>query len=83
MSQAALLIITDHPEAAWPGSSWKIEIPGTGNGQHFGLFTAAVAAQWVIYHLAIAKGLNPDINCHDQHPELGDIFEYFFPPGTH
>jgi len=83
MSEAALLIITDHPQAGWPQSSWIIEIPETGDGQHFGLFPAAIAAQWVMYYLAIAKGLNPDINGHDQHPELGDIFMYFFPPGTH
>ena len=30
-----------------------------------------------MYYLAIEKGFNPDINGHDQHPELGDIFEYF------
>jgi glutamine---fructose-6-phosphate transaminase (isomerizing) len=83
MSKAALLVITDHAEASWPETAWKIEIPDTGDGQHFGFFPAAVAAQWVMYYLAIAKGFNPDINGHDQHPELGDIFEYFFPPGTH
>jgi glucosamine--fructose-6-phosphate aminotransferase (isomerizing) len=83
MSKAALLVITNHPEAAWPDTAWKIEVPELDDGQHFGFFTTAVAAQWVMYYLAIAKGFNPDINGHDQHPELGDIFEFFFPPGTH
>jgi len=83
MSDAALLIITDQLDAGWPQKSWKIEIPDTGDGQHFGFIPAAIAAQWVMYYLAIAKGYNPDINGHDQHPELGDIFEFFFPPGTH
>jgi glucosamine 6-phosphate synthetase-like amidotransferase/phosphosugar isomerase protein len=83
MSEAALLIITDHIDAAWPQKSQLIEVPKIGNGQHFGLFPAAIAAQWVMYYLAIGKGQNPDINGHDKHPELGDIFEFFFPPGTH
>ena len=83
MSQAALLVITGQPEAAWHPTAWKIAIPRLDGAQHFGFLASAVAAQWVMYYLAIAKGFNPDINGHDQHPELGDIFEYFFPPGTH
>ena len=83
MSQAALLVITDHAEASWPASATIITIPDSGDGQHFGFIPAAIAAQWVMYYLAIAKGQNPDINGHDKHPELGDIFEFFFPPGTH
>ena len=83
MSQAALLVITDHAESSWPASATIITIPDSGDGQHFGFIPAAIAAQWVMYYLAIAKGQNPDINGHDKHPELGDIFEFFFPPGTH
>jgi glucosamine 6-phosphate synthetase-like amidotransferase/phosphosugar isomerase protein len=83
MSQAALLVLTDHAEASWPGKAAIIEVPDTGDGQHFGIFPTAIAAQWVMYYLAMAKGLNPDINGHDIHPELGDIFTFFFPPGTH
>lgn len=83
LSEAALLVITDRAQADWPQNSWVIELPAIEDGQHFGMYPAAIAAQWVMYYLALEKGLNPDINGHDQHPELGDIFEYFFPPGTH
>lgn len=83
ISEAQLLVITDRTDAAWPAGATLIPIPHLENAQQFGLFPAAVGAQFVMYFLAIAKGLNPDINGQDLHPELGDIFQFFFPPGTH
>jgi glucosamine--fructose-6-phosphate aminotransferase (isomerizing) len=83
MSGAALVVITDHVEAGWPEKAWKMELPSVERGGQLGLFPAAVAAQTLMYFLAIAKGLNPDINGNDIRPELGDIYAYFFPPGTH
>ena len=41
MSEAALLVITDHAEAGWPRSAWEIAIPRR-DGRHFGVFPAAM-----------------------------------------
>jgi glucosamine 6-phosphate synthetase-like amidotransferase/phosphosugar isomerase protein len=82
LSEAALVIITDRLDASWPQTAWIIEVP-TVYPQPLCLFPTAVAAQHLLYFLAIAKGMNPDINGQDFHPELGDIYEFFFPPGTH
>jgi glucosamine--fructose-6-phosphate aminotransferase (isomerizing) len=83
MSEAALVILTDQVDAGWPEKARKIELPHLDNSRYLGLFPAAVAAQNLMYFLAIEKGMNPDINCQDFHPELGEIFDFFFPPGTH
>lgn len=83
MSEAALVILTDQVDAGWPENAWKVELPHLENSYYLGLFPTAVAAQNLMYFLAIEKGLNPDINCQDFYPELGEIFDFFFPPGTH
>jgi len=83
LSQASLVVITDRLEAGWPQNARVIGLPKLENPQQLGLFTAAVAAQHLMYYLAIAKGLNPDVNSQNIHPELGDIYQYFFPPGSH
>ncbi len=83
LSEAQLVVITDRRDAAWPQKARTIGVPRLENAQQFGLFPAAIAAQFLMYFLAIEKGLNPDVNTQDLHPELGDIFQYFFPPGTH
>lgn len=67
----------------WPGTAQKLALPDLKNMQQLGLFPAAAAAQLLMYFLAIGKGMNPDINGRDIHPELGDIHDFFFPPGTH
>jgi glucosamine--fructose-6-phosphate aminotransferase (isomerizing) len=82
-SQANIVVITDHPEANWPEMASIMSLPAIENSQLFGLFPAAVAAQYLFYYLALKKGLNPDVNLEDRHPELGDIYAFFFPPGTH
>jgi fructoselysine-6-P-deglycase FrlB-like protein len=83
LSDAQLLVLTDCPGAAWPQKARVIALPRLENAQQMGLFPAAVAAQYVMYYLAIAKGLNPDVNLQDRRPELADIYQIFFPPGTH
>jgi glutamine---fructose-6-phosphate transaminase (isomerizing) len=83
ISDARLVIITDKPEAGWPAKALKINLPEIPNPQIFGQFPAAAAAQYLFYYLAIHKGKNPDVNSEDTNPELGEIYAYFFPPGTH
>ena len=83
MGRAPFVVITNRPDAAWSKASHVIGLPNTANMQQFGVFPAAVVAQFLMYYLAIAKGMNPDINGHDFRPYLGDVYEYFFPAGTH
>jgi glutamine---fructose-6-phosphate transaminase (isomerizing) len=82
-SNVNLIVITDHVEAGWPEKAHTFSIPRTENSSLFGQFPAAMAAQYLLYNLALRKGLNPDVNLEDTHPELGDIYAFFFPPGTH
>jgi glucosamine 6-phosphate synthetase-like amidotransferase/phosphosugar isomerase protein len=82
-SSAHLIVLTDQEQAGWPEKTLIIPLPRIENGDLFGLFPAIVAAQYLFYYLAIHKGLNPDVNLEDIHPELGDIYAFFFPPGTH
>lgn len=82
-SKASLVVITDRVDAGWPEQASLIEIPAGDAPSLFSQFPAIVAAQYLFYHLALAKGLNPDVNLEDRHPELGDIYAFFFPPGTH
>jgi glucosamine 6-phosphate synthetase-like amidotransferase/phosphosugar isomerase protein len=83
LSEAVLVIITDQVDAGWPDKAQIIRLPTLENQQQLGLFPAAVAAQYLIYFLAVKKGLIPDINCINLHPELESVSEIFFPPGTH
>ena len=83
ISEAALLVITDQVSADWPDKAQIIRLPFLENFHQLSLFPAAVAAQHLLYSLAIEKGKNPDINCLDSHPELEVISDIFFPPGTH
>ncbi len=82
-SQANLVVITDQASAGWPEKASVIGIPVLPRPDLFGLFPAAVAAQCMLYYLAIAKGMNPDVNCLDRYPELARVSAIFFPPGTH
>ena len=82
-SEASLLVFTDHGAAAWPEKAHVIGLPVLPKPELLGLFTAAVPAQCFLYYLAIAKGMNPDVNCQDRHPELVEVGSIFFPPGTH
>jgi glucosamine 6-phosphate synthetase-like amidotransferase/phosphosugar isomerase protein len=83
VSEAQLVVITDAADAAWPERADVITLPAVENAGLFGLFPAAAAAQNLLYYLAIEKGLNPDVNCLDIHPELAGVSAIFFPPGTH
>jgi len=83
ISKANLVIITNQPNAGWPKNSHVIYAPFDGEYQSLSLFPVAAAAQNLLYYLAIAKGVNPDLNCSDTHPELEDVRAIFFPPGTH
>jgi glutamine---fructose-6-phosphate transaminase (isomerizing) len=82
-SNTHLIIITDHSDAGWPKNANLIKIPFVENQNVLGQFSSAVAAQYLFYNIALNKGLNPDVNLEDTHPELGDIYAFFFPPGTH
>jgi glutamine---fructose-6-phosphate transaminase (isomerizing) len=82
-SKAELVIITDQIDAGWPVSASLIKLPKIDNQALLGQFPAAMAAQYLFYAIALQKGLNPDVNLEDIHPELGDIYAFFFPPGTH
>ena len=83
ISDARLVVITDKPEAGWPAIARLINLPEMPNPQIFGQFPAAVAAQYFFYYLALQKGKNPDVNSEDTNPKLGEIYAFFFPPGTH
>lgn len=83
VSEAQLVVITDAASAAWPKRANVITLPTVENAGLFGLFPAAAAAQNLLYYLAIDKGLNPDVNCLNIHPELAGVSAIFFPPGTH
>jgi glucosamine 6-phosphate synthetase-like amidotransferase/phosphosugar isomerase protein len=82
-SNASLIVITDRVDAGWPESANLIAIPKLENPALFGQFPVAVAAQYLFYYMALKKGLNPDVNLEDINPDLGDIYAFFFPPGTH
>jgi fructoselysine-6-P-deglycase FrlB-like protein len=82
-SEAKLVIITNDPHADWPKSAEVIGLPNIPDQRVLGLFPAAMAAQYLMYHLTIEKGMNPDVNGEDIRPELGDIYAHYFPPGTH
>jgi len=82
-SDAKLVIITDDSNAGWPKGAEIIELPTSRNQRILGLFPAALAAQYLMYNLTLAKGMNPDVNGEDIRPELGDIYAHYFPPGTH
>jgi len=82
-SDAKLVIITDDSNAGWPKGAEIIELPAIRNQRILGLFPAALAAQYLMYNLTLAKGMNPDVNGEDIRPELGDIYAHYFPPGTH
>lgn len=83
VSEASLVVITDQVSAGWPEKASIIGLPVLSRPDLFGLFPAAAAAQCLLYYLAIAKGMNPDVNCLDKHPELAGVSVIFFPPGTH
>lgn len=83
VSEAQLVVITDSTSAAWPEKANIIALPSIEKPELFGLFPAAAAAQNLLYFLAIDKGLNPDVNCLNIHPELAGVSAIFFPPGTH
>ncbi len=83
VSEAQLAVITDATSVAWPEKTNIIKLPYIESAEIFGLFPAAAAAQNLLYFLAIDKGLNPDVNCLNIHPELADVSAIFFPPGTH
>ncbi len=83
ISKACLVVITDSPDSNWPENARVLSLPETQYPEIFGQFTSTVAAQYLFYYLALQKGLNPDVNSEDIHPELGDIYAFFFPPGTH
>ncbi len=83
VSEAQLVVITDAASAAWPEKARVIPLPSLEKAELFGIFPAAAAAQNLLYFLAIAKGLNPDVNCLNIHPELAGVSAIFFPPGTH
>jgi glucosamine 6-phosphate synthetase-like amidotransferase/phosphosugar isomerase protein len=83
VSEASLLVITDQVSAGWPEKANIIGLPALSRPEIFGLFTAAVPAQCFLYFLAIAKRINPDVNCQDKHPEVAEVGAIFFPPGTH
>jgi fructoselysine-6-P-deglycase FrlB-like protein len=83
ISPAHLVVITDSPEANWPEKSFILPLPKMSEPGLLGGFPAIMAAQYFFYFLAIHKGLNPDVNLEDTHPELGDIYSFYFPPGTH
>ncbi len=82
-SQAPLVVLTNQVEAPWPQKANVLCLPRLGKLGPLSLFPAAVAAQLMLYQLALAKGINPDINGNDIRPEIGDIYAFFFPPGTH
>ncbi len=82
VSEVSLAVITDRQDAEWPAKAQVIPIT-TNAPEVFGLYPAAAAAQNLLYFLAIQKGMNPDENCLDQHPELAGVSAIFFPPGTH
>lgn len=83
ISEASLIVFTDRPDAGWPEKANVANLPAIENPRLFGLFPAAVACQMLVYYLALKKGLNPDVNLEDINPALGDIYAFFFPPGTH
>jgi glucosamine--fructose-6-phosphate aminotransferase (isomerizing) len=83
VSEAQLAVITDSSGAAWPEKAKVIPLPSINKAELFGIFPAAAAAQNLLYFLAIDKGLNPDVNCLNIHPELAGVSAIFFPPGTH
>jgi glutamine---fructose-6-phosphate transaminase (isomerizing) len=82
-SNASLIVITDRIDADWPESAHLIAVPRLENPALFGQFPVAMAAQYLFYYMALKKGLNPDVNLEDINPGLGDIYAFFFPPGTH
>ena len=82
-SEAQLVVITNAASAAWPERANVIALPFIERADLFGVFPAAAAAQNLLYFLAIDKGLNPDLNCLNIHPELAGVSAIFFPPGTH
>lgn len=83
ISKANLIAITDQPTAGWPEKALLLPLAPLPEGGLYGGFGAAMAAQYLFYFLALHKGLNPDVNLEDIHPELGDIYSFYFPPGTH
>lgn len=83
LSEASLIVVTDRADAGWPEKAHLLSLAALENPGLFGLFPAAVAAQTLVYSLALKKGLNPDVNLEDINPALGDIYAFFFPPGTH
>lgn len=83
VSEAQLVVITDAASMAWPEKANVISLPSVEKAELFSVFTAAAAAQNLLYFLAIEKGLNPDVNCLNIHPELANVSAIFFPPGTH
>jgi glucosamine--fructose-6-phosphate aminotransferase (isomerizing) len=82
-SAAQLVVITDAAGMDWPDKASIIALPALEKAGLFCGFTAAVAAQNLLYFLAIDKGLNPDVNCLNIHPEIANVSAIFFPPGTH
>ena len=82
-SEAHLVVITDAVSSDWPQKATLITLPAIKKAGLLYVFTAAAAAQNLLYFLAIEKGLNPDVNCLNIHPELANVSAIFFPPGTH
>ena len=82
-SEAHLVVITDAVSSDWPKKATLITLPAIKKAGLLYVFTAAAAAQNLLYFLAIEKGLNPDVNCLNIHPELSNVSAIFFPPGTH
>lgn len=81
-SGAQGIVITEQARAAWPKNVSVIALPHSGMPQ-LAFFPAAMVAQYMVYFLALSKGMIPDINGFDFHPELRDVADIFFPPGTH
>ncbi len=83
ISGAKVVVITDQVNAGWPENVKVIGLPQVEAPQQLALFPAAMAAQYMVYFLALSKGMIPDINGFEFHPALRDVVDIFFPPGTH
>ncbi|GAP13074.1 glucosamine 6-phosphate synthetase [Longilinea arvoryzae] len=83
ISGAKGVVITDRVDASWPENVKVIGLPCVEQPRQLALFPAAMAAQYLVYFLALSKGMIPDINGFEFHPELRNVVDIFFPPGTH
>ncbi len=82
MAAARVVVVTNDPRSAMSSvADDVIQVPNTGD-ELLSSLVNVVPGQLLAYHLAVVRGLNPDLIRNDD-PRYAAMSRIVFPPGTH